>query len=63
MNFEKFMGLSRPQITTARFGWLDHSDWIGQTPASGQQARLDPNADKYKLLPLPLSKQGGLLTS
>jgi hypothetical protein len=32
-----------------RFGWLDHSDWMGQKAATGQQARLDPFAEKSKL--------------
>jgi hypothetical protein len=55
INFEKFTPkIKRPQITQVRFGWLDQTDWIGQTAASGQQARLQSDANRYKLLPLPL---------
>jgi ScaI restriction endonuclease len=38
------------KITRIRFGWLDHSDWIGQQSQTGQQARLSADADKYKLV-------------
>jgi hypothetical protein len=48
-----FMGFGRadqiPRVLRIRFGWLDHSDWIGQTAAIGQQARLTTSADSYKL--------------
>lgn len=54
INFEKFVSAKRPEITLVRFGWLDHFDWIGQAAATGQQARLDPNAERHKLLRLPL---------
>ena len=54
INFEKFGSSKRPQIVAVRFGWLDHSDWIGQAAATGQQARLDPNVDRFKLLKIPL---------
>lgn len=55
INFEKFTLTGRkPNIKMVRFGWLDHSDWIGQNTATGQQARLDPNVERYKLLRLPL---------
>jgi hypothetical protein len=53
INFEKF-GSTRHGISMIRFGWLDLSDWIGQIAASGQQARLEPNAARHKLLRLPL---------
>jgi hypothetical protein len=39
-----------PQITGIRFGWLDHSDWLGQKAATGQQARLAPEVESGKLL-------------
>jgi hypothetical protein len=56
INFEKF-GLGRlPALTSIRFGWLDHTDWIGQKAASGQQAHIDTNAAQYKLLKLPLDQ-------
>ena len=41
-----------PQVGKIRFGWLDHTDWIGQKAPTGQQAHLNPNARKAKLLPL-----------
>ena len=33
----------------ARFGWLDHDDWIAQTAATGQAARLRAEAYRFKL--------------
>ncbi|HFC7940318.1 ScaI family restriction endonuclease [Neisseria meningitidis] len=39
----------RPEIKIIRFGWLDHTDWIAQTAATGQQARLSPEAYRSKL--------------
>lgn len=49
-NFEKF-GLShKPQILLIRFGWIDHTDWVGQKAATGQQAHLTPDARNSKLL-------------
>lgn len=57
INFEKFTEkVARPQISLVRFGWLDYEDWLGQAAASGQQARLSPDVEKYKLLALPLVK-------
>jgi hypothetical protein len=41
-----------PEVRRIRFGWLDHSDWIGQSAPTGQQAHLNPNTRKAKLLPL-----------
>jgi hypothetical protein len=54
INFEKFNKhkKSRPNIIRIRFGWLDHTDWIGQTAATGQQARLNPDAEAKKLITL-----------
>ncbi|MCC6526760.1 MAG: ScaI family restriction endonuclease [Polyangiaceae bacterium] len=49
VNFEKFTGKNAPKILMVRFGWLDHADWIPQTAATGQQARLTPAAYKFKL--------------
>lgn len=44
VNFEKFSPKNpRPNILFIRFGWLGHSDWIGQTSQTGQQARLSPS--------------------
>lgn len=57
INFEKFSPTTiTPQITLVRFGWLDHEDWLGQSSASGQQARLSPIVENNKLLILPLNK-------
>jgi len=52
VNFEKFeKGKSaRPQIRRIRFGWLEHTDWIGQAAATGQQAHLNPDSEGKKLL-------------
>lgn len=41
--------VEKPTINIIRFGWLDHTDWIAQKAASGQQARLSPDAYNYKL--------------
>lgn len=41
INFEKFSRQENgPQILLIRFGWLDHTDWIGQRAETGQQSRL-----------------------
>jgi hypothetical protein len=54
VNFEKFTkgSTARPGIRKVRFGWLDHTDWIGQKAATGQQARLSPDVEGNKLLVL-----------
>jgi hypothetical protein len=53
VNFEKFkLGQRRPRILLIRFGWLDHTDWIAQSAATGQQARLAPITYQTKLLPI-----------
>jgi len=49
VNFDKFKGDSRPEIKAIRFGWLDHDDWIAQTAATGQAARLRAEAYRFKL--------------
>ena len=50
INFEKFGSDGVPAIRLIRFGWLDHTDWIGQKAATGQQARLRPESDRTKFL-------------
>ena len=51
INFEKFKDKTTvPRIMRIRFGWLDHTDWVGQAAATGQQAHLKPESDKAKLL-------------
>ncbi len=54
VNFEKFNDDKsiRPDIGLIRFGWLDHSDWMGQEAATGQQASLSSDIENYKLLTL-----------
>ena len=48
VNFEKINGTNNaPSIQVIRFGWIDHTDWIGQSSPTGQQSRL--SADTYNL--------------
>ncbi|NJN94664.1 MAG: ScaI family restriction endonuclease [Anaerolineales bacterium] len=57
INFQKFsktVEAKRPSVTSMRFGWLDHEDWIGQIAATGQQSRLSQEVERNKLLALPL---------
>lgn len=58
VNFQNFTaaGKQRPAITLVRFGWLDHTDWIAQNAATGQQARVSPISDRTKLKVLYRSK-------
>lgn len=51
VNFQKCERTTpKPCVTSIRFGWLDHSDWLGQKAATGQQARLPPEVEQSKLL-------------
>ncbi|MGH8510383.1 MAG: ScaI family restriction endonuclease [Gammaproteobacteria bacterium] len=51
VNFQKFSAtVTRPNILLVRFGWLDSTDWVGQKAATGQQSRLPPDVESYKLL-------------
>lgn len=51
INFEKISKTNpHPKITIIRFGYLEHKDWIAQKASTGQQARLSPDAYKYKLI-------------
>jgi len=52
VNFEKFRTKDLPVISLIRFGWLDHTDWVGQRAATGQQARIIPSHERSKLLVL-----------
>ena len=53
INFEKISKTNpHPKITIIRFGYLEHCDWIAQKAATGQQARLTPEAYRYKLIEL-----------
>lgn len=50
INFEQIKeGSQRPNILKIGFGWLDHTDWIGQSSSTGQQARLAPETYALKL--------------
>ena len=51
INFEKIAS-DNPRILRIQFGWLDHSDWIGQRSEKGQQASLTKEAKENKLLTL-----------
>jgi len=52
INFEKFSERAKPRVRLIRFGWLDHSDWIGQKAPTGQQAHLRSESETYKLIEL-----------
>jgi len=57
VNFEKFAANPSqtsplPKIRLIRFGWLDHTDWIAQKAATGQQARLNPKTYALKFVVL-----------
>ena len=53
INFQKLAATTAsPKVRRIRFGWLDHTDWIGQAAATGQQARLNPVSEQFKLLTL-----------
>jgi hypothetical protein len=51
LNFEKVSN-NDPKVLKIQFGWLDHSDWIGQKSETGQQSSLTTDAKKYKLITL-----------
>jgi hypothetical protein len=51
VNFGKFSKtMPKPEILLIKFGWIDHTDWIGQAASTGQQARLAPVTANNKLL-------------
>ncbi len=53
VNFQKFTDAkSRPEIIRVRLGWLDHTDWVPQGAATGQQASLTRDARAFKLVEL-----------
>ncbi|MEZ2230496.1 ScaI family restriction endonuclease [Microcoleus sp.] len=60
VNFQKFNpkmeGAQTLNINLVRFGWIDREDWQGQTAATGQQAKLSPDVERYKLLKLPIEQ-------
>lgn len=54
INFGKWgvIGKKAPTIAKISFGWIDHSDWIGQAAASGQSASLAPEVYAGKMVVL-----------
>jgi hypothetical protein len=49
VNCEKIKEGEQPSILMIGFGWLDHTDWIGQASATGQAASLAPETYKLKI--------------
>lgn len=51
INFEQFRDVkpNLPKILLIRFGYLEHTDWIAQKAATGQQAKLSTEVYRYKL--------------
>jgi ScaI restriction endonuclease len=51
INFEKFDDKTErnSEILSIRFGYIEHTDWIAQASATGQQARLAPYVYEHKL--------------
>ena len=58
VNFERFPKNKaiQPNITLIRFGYLEHTDWIAQKAATGQQARLSTETYGKKFITLYNSK-------
>lgn len=54
VNFGRFGSADAavPAITRIRFGWLDHTDWVGQNSQTGQRAHLTTDAKAHKLVDL-----------
>ena len=52
VEFDANENITYPKITKIKFGYLEHTDWIPQSSAKGQQARLTKEAKKYKLIEL-----------
>ena len=47
INIDK-LTIQNPRVRIIRFGWLDHSDWMSQNSATGQQARLSRQTMELK---------------
>jgi hypothetical protein len=52
VNYEKFEPGKMPGLKKIRFGWLDHSDWQGQSGEGGQGGNVKAIAKKHKLIDL-----------
>lgn len=58
INFEKFEPNNQyPKIRIIRFGYIEHSDWIAQNSATGQQARLSPKTYTHKFITIYPKKE------
>lgn len=56
VEFDENGNILYPKITQIKFGYLEHTDWIPQTSAKGQQARLTKESKNFKLIKLyPIS--------
>lgn len=52
VQFDNKGNIIYPKITQIKFGYLEHTDWIPQASAKGQQARLTKESKKFKLIKL-----------
>jgi hypothetical protein len=53
VNFEQLTeSKTNPDILVIRFGYIEHSDWIAQFAATGQQARLSTETYSLKFMTL-----------
>lgn len=52
VEFDNEGNIIYPIITQIKFGYLEHTDWIPQASAKGQQARLTKESKKFKLIKL-----------
>lgn len=50
VNFEGFGVRIPPRIRLIKMGWLQHADWVPQASPTGQQAYIELEARKLKLL-------------
>jgi len=58
VNFDRWPSISKkptkklvkPSIRSVRFGWLDHTDWLAQSAATGQQSALPALVENAQLL-------------
>ena len=50
VEFDNEKNIIYPIITKIKFGYLEHTDWIPQASAKGQQARLTKASKKSKLI-------------
>ncbi len=58
VNFDHFNVRTPPTIHLIKMGWLQHSDWIPQASESGQQASIELQARRRKLMEIYPNKFG-----